>query len=82
MRAYNGDEIDCRFPSLFAGVTFPRNLESVNTKTFILSLKQAKSAFFSIAIGGFPLFFGPLIVETANSKTANNEGRLYFKTIG
>ena len=28
----------------------------------------------------FPLFSGPRIVETANSKTSNSEGRLYFFT--
>jgi len=47
-------------------------LESANTKTIILSLKQAKSVFFSLVIRGFSLFFW-----SANGKTANNEGRLY-----
>ena len=66
-------DVNYRFPSLFAGVTFPRNLESANTKTIILSLKQAKSVFFPL----LSAVFGPRIVETANGKTANNECRLY-----
>ena len=48
------------------GVTFLRNLQSV------VRLELC----FSLVICGFPLFSGPRIVETANSKTANYEGRL------
>ena len=51
-----------RFPSLFAGVTLLRNLESVNTKTFYLRLIKAKIVF-SHVIHGFLLFSGPIIAK-------------------
>ncbi len=82
MSAKNVDEIDIRFPLLFEGV-FPRNSESANTKTIILSLKQAKSVFFSLLSTVFPVF-GPQIVKNSNGKTANNRVRLclgFFKVI-
>ena len=45
-----------RFPSLFAGVTFMRNLETANIKTVYLGQIQAKTLFFPSVFAVFPCF--------------------------
>jgi len=63
----------CRFQSLFVGVTFLKNLQPRIPKALI----QAKNMLEKAVFLQYSRFLSPQIVKTANTKSANNEGRQY-----
>ncbi len=66
-----------RFPSLFAGVTFHKNIKPGITNWHF----RPKLGWFRLKMTDFPCysrFLRSRIVKTVNTQTANNEGRLYF----
>ena len=60
----------------------PHKSQTEKTKTFALSLNYAKNSCIPSLFAVYSDFLGPWIVETANTKTANFEARLYCKVFG
>ena len=63
-----------RFFSVFDGVTFLINLDPGKTQTNQTGINLVKTV---VIPSLFPLFSGPRIVKTKNTRTLNNEGTLY-----
>ena len=65
------------FPCYFKGYV-PEKFGNREYQNRLFKPNSGYICVFSLIVCCLPLLFGPRIVTTANSKTANNEGHLYI----